>query len=185
MVTAKGECCACRRRENHCPPSVPPERGSEVWLLPHPRFPTVRVTWRVSRRDHHKGEDEVGKRRGEGVRHTEKRQVHSYQEKKKEWESKPIDSFYSHRSAQTAVPCRLAERHRGVKVTLLKLSLWIFMLLFYLAKSWMVLHGLTSLLWLSQTQIPMPPKGRKDTRNCSREQERGGKTCRKTPASDL
>lgn len=78
-VTAKGARCACRRRENHCAPSVPPGRGSEVQLLPSPRFPTVRMTQRVPRRDRCKGYDEVAKRRGKGVRQAEKRQVHSYQ----------------------------------------------------------------------------------------------------------
>jgi len=84
MVTAKGAHCVCQRRENHCALSVPPRRGSEVQLLPYAQFPMVCMTHRVPRKDHSKRDDEVPKRRGKGVRHEGKSQVHRYKKKKRE-----------------------------------------------------------------------------------------------------
>lgn len=161
------------RRADPCAPSVPAGMGSAVQLLPHPQFSSVCMTQAAPRSKGCKGDDEVAKRKGKGVRHTGKS---GSQLPRKVREQTPWQLLYSNLCSGTAIPCRLAERHGGVTLMLLQLSLWIFTLLFYLAKSCTALQGLTSLLWLPQIQIPMPlkrrPRNDSGARDRSKEQQK-------------
>lgn len=143
-----------------------------------PQFPMVHMTQRMPRRYHHKGDDEMAERRGKGVKHTEKSWVHSYQKtkvRKKTHQQLLQQSLCSDRCPMPSG--REAQRGEVNAAAAFSLNFYAALL------PSKVMHDppRTNFLALtaSNSTIPVPPKWSKDTRNCSGEQEVGGKSCRK------